>query len=187
MLTQTVRIIGGKWRGRKLSFPQVDSLRPTPDRVRETVFNWLKPYLLGAHCLDCFAGSGALGLEAISRGAQSAVLIDSNPSCCEMLSESIKQLDANTAHVKQSRVPGAGLGSQTFHIVFIDPPYDDDLIKPTLAWLIKSQHLSKDAVIYLESQKPLKEEDLAPDFTLLKAKKAGQVYYHLAQYVMSDI
>ena len=120
-----IRIIGGTHRGRRLAFPDAAGLRPTPDRVRETLFNWLMPHLPGARCLDLFAGSGALGLEAVSRGAREVVLVDANPAVVKSLQENLRLLgETERARVIRSDAL-AFLRKETdapFDIVFLDPP-----------------------------------------------------------------
>ncbi|MDX1562679.1 MAG: 16S rRNA (guanine(966)-N(2))-methyltransferase RsmD [Gammaproteobacteria bacterium] len=128
----SVRIIGGDWRRRQIPLPPVAGLRPTPDRVRETVFNWLMPMLPGASCLDLFAGSGALGLEALSRGARHAVFVEADPICADAIAERCRALDADAEIVRAdvadylSRPPRG-----RFDVVFVDPPYSAS-VEPVL-------------------------------------------------------
>lgn len=126
-----LRIIGGEWRGRKLRFPDAPNLRPTPDRVRETIFNWLAPMIQGAHCLDLFAGSGALGLEALSRGAALTTFVDSHKKVTQELKNHIETLNAN-ARAKVFSMDGVKFLTQDkfqttevkqYDLVFLDPPY----------------------------------------------------------------
>ncbi len=155
-----VRIIGGRWRGTRLPVADVDGLRPSSDRVRETLFNWLQPKLSGARVLDLFAGSGALGLEAMSRGAAEALLVERDPSLAENLRAIVTRLQADTqAHVLRAdaltllRTPLQG----RFDVVFVDPPFDSDLAGPTLALL--PPWLAHDAWLYLE--RPLADGGIA--------------------------
>ena len=178
-----VRIIGGKHRGRKLPVADAPGLRPTPDRVRETLFNWLGQNLAGWHCLDLFAGSGALGFEAASRGAASVVLVEqassvarSLQSAAEMLKEpalSVVCADA-LAYLKKPMPP--------LDLVFVDPPYGqgwlDRIITPLLP------HLADDARLYVEAESLLPDE-LAPGLQCLKRGQAGQVHYHLYSFETS--
>jgi 16S rRNA (guanine966-N2)-methyltransferase len=147
-----VRIIGGHWRGTRLPVPDLAGLRPSADRVRETLFNWLQPVLPGARVLDLFAGSGALGLEALSRGAREAVLVERDPALAEGLRASVERLQAaDQAHVIRAdalallRAPLHG----RFDIVFVDPPFADNLWDATLASL--APWLNDDAWLYLEA------------------------------------
>jgi len=147
-----VRIIGGRWRGTRLRVPDLPGLRPTADRVRETLFNWLQPALPGARVLDLFAGSGALGLEAVSRGAAAALLVERDPQACEALREAVARLSAGDAvavlHGDALAVLEAPLHGR-FDIVFVDPPFDAGAWAAVLerlpAWL------AADAWLYLES------------------------------------
>ena len=151
-----IRIIGGRWRGRRLAVPPGKGLRPTPDRVRETLFNWLAARLAGARCLDLFAGSGALGLEALSRGAAKAVLVERAAPVARHLREQVATLGAEGATVVQSdarrflegEVAAAG---GPFELVFLDPPFDSNLLDPAMAALEAGGWLAEGAAIHVES------------------------------------
>ncbi len=149
-----IRIIGGLWRGRKLRFPSAPGLRPTPDRVRETVFNWLAPVVHGARCLDAFAGSGALGLEALSRGAQFVQFIDSNPRCCDRIDSHLGELGVDNAQCHRDdfmrRLESAP--AQPFDIVFLDPPFDEGFYAEAAQGLEENGWLTSDAWVYVESR-----------------------------------
>ncbi len=177
-----IRIIAGKWRGRKLKVHDMKDLRPTPDRVRETLFNWLAPVIVDARCLDPFAGSGALGFEALSRGAAQVVMIDQSVQLVKLLKEELAQFGADNAEIYCASVP-AGLKKTTepFDIVFLDPPYDSDLLLTTCRYLHEHHFLAKNAYIYLEARQDIKDNQLPSGWRLLKSQRAGQVYYHLAQ------
>jgi 16S rRNA (guanine966-N2)-methyltransferase len=176
-----LRIIGGQWRGRKVSFPDVDGLRPSPDRVRETLFNWLQPVIDGARCLDLFSGSGALGLEALSRGAAQAVLVDRDARAVASLREQIALLQASGAQLVQAEALGFLAGTpQRFDVVFLDPPYRSGLLAPCCARLAQGW-LAPGARIYVEAETELDPLPLPTEWTLLRSKRAGQVGYHLAQ------
>jgi len=177
-----LRVIGGQWRSRKLKFPAVPGLRPTPDRVRETLFNWLAPVLNGARCLDLFAGSGALGIEALSRGAAHVVFIDADAQATKTLRENLRLLQTDTAEVLTAdalcwlqQIP-----SDSFDIVFLDPPFGQSCLSPVCQALENGAFLRARAMIYLESERhsPLV---FPPAWALLKDKTAGQVHYCLAQ------
>lgn len=176
-----LRIIGGIWRGRKLNFPDVDGLRPTGDRIRETLFNWLAPDIQGARCLDLFAGSGALGLEALSRGAQSSLLLEKHAAAAQQLKSNLQLLQADNGRVeqvdslhwlKQQQSP------QPFDIVFIDPPFALDLWAPIAAALETQAWLSDEAVIYLEAPRDAQLQ-LPANWQLYRDKQAGQVSFRL--------
>lgn len=176
-----LRIIGGQWRGRKVSFPDVEGLRPSPDRVRETLFNWLQPVIEGARCLDLFSGSGALGLEALSRGAAHTVLVDRDPRAVASLREHMVLLHAKDAQLVQADALGfLSRTPEPFDVVFLDPPYRSGLLAPCCARLAQGW-LAPGARIYLEAEAELDPLPLPPEWTLLRSKRAGQVGYHLAQ------
>jgi 16S rRNA (guanine966-N2)-methyltransferase len=179
--TGSLRIIGGTWRSRRLNFPEREGLRPTPDRVRETLFNWLQPWLPGANCLDLFAGSGALGFEALSRGAGRAVLVERDPQASDALRANIALLKAQHAEVVQTDAPAFLRGAaQAFDIVFLDPPYRSDLLAGCCAQLEAGGWLRPGALIYMEAQGE-QDPPLPAGWTLLRSKRAGQVGYHLAR------
>lgn len=175
-----VRIIGGIWRGRKITVPDVAGLRPTPDRVRETVFNWLQFPIQGAYCLDLFAGSGALGFEALSRGAAHVVMVDQSPQVVNLLRQEAVILGANNAEVYQGQVPQQlKLPARPFDIVFLDPPFHENLLLPTCFYLEEKSFLADNAYIYLESKDVLNADVLPSSWQIVKSKSAGQVAYHL--------
>ena len=131
-----VRIIAGKWRGRKVIFPDLPQIRPTPDRVRETLFNWLMDKIRDTDCLDLFAGSGIIGFEALSRGARHVVMIDSSPMVIELLYDNKRRLAANNLEIHQASVPiNAPVNFGPFDIVFLDPPFSSELIATCIQWL----------------------------------------------------
>jgi len=178
-----IRIISGKYRGRKLPVLMADGLRPTTDRVKETVFNWLMPYIQDSICLDCFAGSGGLGFEALSRGASSVTLVELNKAAAQQLNKNKTLLQAtqltientNTLHyLKQC--------SQQFSLVFIDPPFRKGLIEETVN-LLNDNLLTENALIYIEMESEEMMTFLPNNWQLLKEKKAGQVAYRLYQVV----
>lgn len=184
MLKGQIRIIGGEWRGRKIKVPAISNLRPTPDRVRETLFNWLANKVPGAYCLDAFAGSGALGFEALSRGAKHVVMVDSSYEVVKLLKEELMIFKANNADVYQARVPQQLKNpDQPFDIVFLDPPYNQDLLIPSCAFLEEKGFLADQAYIYLEAKTVLDEKQLPTNWRIIKNKKAGQVMYHLAERI----
>lgn len=179
--SQQLRIIGGRWRRRKLSFPDVPGIRPTPDRVRETLFNWLIPVIEGARCLDLFAGSGALGLEALSRGASAVVMVDQDARVIGALRAHLQLLQADGARVVQAGAMDFLQGeAMPFDIVFLDPPFKQSLIPKILPVLATSAWLAAGARVYMESEARISEADLPAGWVLTHSKQAGQVHYHLA-------
>lgn len=177
----TVRIIAGQWRGRKLQFPATEGLRPTGDRLRETLFNWLAPHIEGAHCLDAFAGSGALGLEALSRGAASCHFIDNQSQAIYALNDNLARLDCNNATVISASVNDwLHTCKHAFDIVFIDPPFNSELYQPILTTLAASPVLRDKALLYVESDKRTVPE-IPTAFSVLKDKTAGHTRYQLWQ------
>lgn len=170
----TIRIIGGDLRGRKLSFPDADGLRPTPDRVRETLFNWLQPIIHGARCLDLFAGSGALGLEALSRGAGSVVFVERDTSVCRALRSNIEKLKLQAECLHMPAHTYLRNQGDPFDIVFFDPPYRSDEYR-LLEDIINSDWLAGDARIYLERPKKSDLPDLPKAWDVLKQSRAGDV------------
>ena len=175
-----MRIIGGRWRGRKLAVTQAEQLRPTPDRVRVTLFNWLAPIIEGANCLDCFAGTGALGFEAVSRGAASAVLVESNGTVADALRTQAQKLEAGEVEIVRADIRDwLGRCGRRFDIVFVDPPYKSDLGVKTCVQLLNGGHLAPGGVVYLESRT---DQALLPEgFTTRKEGRAGQVQYRLLE------
>jgi 16S rRNA (guanine966-N2)-methyltransferase len=177
-----LRIIGGEWRGRKIRFPGVEGLRPTPDRVRETLFNWLAPVIAGSRCLDLFAGSGALGLEALSRGAAAVTFVERQRDAAQQLSETAAILARGRATVHQADVAAWLAGPATpFDIVFIDPPYGSGLLADAMHALESRGWLAPQAFIYLEAAAKAGAPAMPEAWTLHRSGRAGAVGYHLAR------
>lgn len=179
-----IKIIGGNWRSRQIEVLDVAGLRPTPNRVRETLFNWLQGDIFNAHCLDLFAGSGALSFEAASRGAKSVSQIENNVLAYNVLKTNVQKLgstqiqtiqtDALTFLKKPPAIP--------FNIVFLDPPFGFDLVAQSSELLTKNNWLAPYAKIYVETETALKV--VLPDtWQLLKDKKAGAVAYRLFEFL----
>ena len=174
------RIIAGKWRGRKLDVPDVEGLRPTPDRVRETVFNWLQPYIGSSRCLDLFAGCGALGFEAASRGAMNVTMVELNSRVAKQLQENCITLSATQCKVERTTAQQFLSNNENqYDLVFIDPPYQDNLWTEIAQNLVDSNTLSDDAVIYLECPGKADIPELPSQWDLIKEKKAGNMRYCL--------
>ena len=179
--TRILRIIGGRHRGRRLRFPAGVEIRPTPDRVRETLFNWLQPRMDGARVLDLFAGSGALGLEAMSRGAAHVTFVERDRRAAAALSELLQEWRESTATVvcadAFSWVKGASAAA--FDIVFLDPPYDAELLAGTAAALVAHARLAPDARVYVERRAREPLPPLPGGWRELRGGRAGEVGYHL--------
>lgn len=182
--SSTLRIIGGEWRSRKLPFPTLEGLRPTPDRVRETLFNWLQTSTPGAACLDLFCGSGALGFEALSRGATSVTFVDQAPEVAYQIRQNLQILKAQNAEVSCSNVLDwlenkVADQEARYDLVFLDPPFNRDLIRPVVTLLEARGLLNNQALIYVESESHWVPDGLPANWTLYREKRAGQVSYRL--------
>lgn len=182
MKTNTVRIIGGAWRSRIIRFPDAHGLRPTPDRVRETLFNWLGQDLTGKRCLDLYAGSGALGFEAASRGANAVVLVERERAVCAALEANRATLKATQVEVvRADALEFLTSDSRVYDVVFLDPPFAD---KPwALLFERLAARLAPDAVVYRESGEPL----AAPaGWTAYRQGRAGQVHHQLLKRMNTE-
>jgi len=182
-----LRIIGGQWRGRKLAIADIEGLRPTGDRIRETVFNWLAQLVPESHCIDLFAGSGALGLECLSRGAASTLLLEKHPQAAKQLKQHCALLNVPANTVIQADCLD-WLGQQTLKersidIVFIDPPFAVDLWAASIHAIDNSKLLKDGAMIYIET--PINTLlNTPPHWELFREKRTGQVCYRLYQCVL---
>lgn len=175
-----IRIIGGQWKRTKLKVLDKPGLRPTPDRVRETLFNWLGQDLSGWKVLDAFAGTGALGFEAASRGAKDAVLVEQDSALVAQLQKLKSQLQADALRVQRgdgvAAIAQAAAGS--LHLIFLDPPFDAELFAPALRHCARA--LAADGWVYLEAPRVWSDEELAPlGLRLHRHLKAGMVHAHL--------
>jgi 16S rRNA (guanine966-N2)-methyltransferase len=183
-----IRIIGGQWRGRKLPVPDSPGLRPTTDRVRETLFNWLAPVLAGAHCLDCFAGSGALGLEALSRYAASATLLEYNRTVAQQLTKDLSLLNATTGKIIHTdTLNWLQQEGHPYDVVFLDPPFRKGLLAQTITYLEQQKWLAAEAWIYIEAEVEQGELNVPANWQLHREKVAGQVAYRLYHRTTQDI
>lgn len=172
---QVVKISAGLWRSRLLKFPEATGLRPTPDRVRQTVFNWLGQDLTGKVCLDLFSGTGVMGFEALSRGAKSVTLIEKNVLVVKALKDNQRLLHATSADIVQKdALAFLAANVAQFDVVFCDPPYDCNMLNLVLPLL--HQSLSPNGVVYAEAEYAIQTTS---DWQVLKNGKAGNVYYHL--------
>ena len=182
-----VRIIGGEHRGRRIAVADRPGLRPTPDRVRETLFNWLGQNLDGWRCLDAFAGSGALGFEAASRGAAQVVLLERDRHLARSLNESAQRLKATALRVECADAVAwmARAAPSSFDLVFLDPPFDSALAAPAL--VAAARLIAPDGWIYLEQPRPLGADAALPvDLRVVRQGRAGAVHFHLLRRTPAD-
>lgn len=176
-----VRIIGGRFRGRRITFLDLPGLRPTPDRIRETLFNWLTPIIPDAYCLDLFSGSGALGMEALSRGAKHVTFVDSNSNVVGQIKKQLILLQVeNSAEVLFTTLPAViPPPKKAYNIVFLDPPFHQSMIAKISHWLEQQPWLADVVYIYIETETNLWPLPIPLTWEILKHKKAGNVSYHL--------
>ncbi|EMM5118154.1 TPA: 16S rRNA (guanine(966)-N(2))-methyltransferase [Providencia stuartii] len=175
-----IRIIGGKWRGRKLPVRDSEGLRPTTDRIKETLFNWLMPIIREARCLDCFAGSGSLGFEALSRFADSVTFIELDKQNAQLLTENKARLQSDNANIiNGNSLEILGQNGTPFDVIFIDPPFRKGLLSDTIQLLEKNQWLADESWIYVESEAESPLTDIPTNWQLHREKIAGQVAYRL--------
>jgi 16S rRNA (guanine966-N2)-methyltransferase len=200
----SVRIIGGSWRGRRVHFPDSPGLRPTPDRVRETLFNWLQHSIAGTRCLDLCAGSGALGLEALSRGAREVVFVEPAFAPAQMLAEELKRLHggalgnpggrvlqtsaerflaapAGAPGIAPAGAPGTERGAEPFDVIFLDPPFGLDALPEYVRMIDAGGWVANGGWVYLESPRSAGPPAIPSHWELVKSKSAGEVGYHLAR------
>jgi 16S rRNA (guanine966-N2)-methyltransferase len=179
----SVRIIAGRWRARRVNFPDIPGLRPTPDRVRETLFNWLQHSVADSRCLDLFAGSGALGLEALSRGAMVVEFVEQDPAAARALQEQLIRLGGES----KGRVLSMGAArylrtpAKAFDIVFLDPPFGTNALAEYVPMLDAGSWVNPGGLVYLENERSAGMPLLPAHWELLKSKSAGEVGYHLAR------
>jgi 16S rRNA (guanine966-N2)-methyltransferase len=178
-VTNQIRINAGVWRSRLLKFPDAEGLRPTPERVRQTVFNWLGQDLTGKTCLDLFAGTGAFGFEALSRNAKSVVMIENSTTAFKSLLQNQTLLNAQNCQIHHlDALQFLSQNTQKFDIIFCDPPYNKDWLNKILPLL--NQHLAVDCIVYVEAEFEVLSNDA---WQVIKQNKAGNVYYHLLKSV----
>ncbi len=181
--TGRLRIVAGNWRSRLLDIADVEGLRPTGERIRETLFNWLAPTIEGSHCLDLFAGTGALGLEALSRGASGVVFVEKSTVAAKQLRTNIDVLDARGADVlnQDARAFLKSQSGRRFDVVFLDPPFALDAVEETCRLLADNAHLADDALVYIEDDRARVVPPLPEGWRELRNKTTGNVRYRLVQ------
>lgn len=175
-----IRIIGGKWRGRKLPVLDSQGLRPTTDRVKETLFNWLMPVIQNARCLDCFAGSGGLGIEALSRYALETTFIEYERAVAQQITANLTLLNAENGYVIQdSALSYLAKQGSPYNVVFLDPPFHKGMLSDTIQLLENNGWLAQDCYIYIEEEVKAQTYTIPTHWTLHREKIAGQVAYRL--------
>lgn len=191
-MNHTLRIIGGKFRGRKLPVLDLEGLRPTPDRIRETLFNWLRADIRHAKCLDAFAGSGALGFEAASRGASQVVFLEQNPIACRQLRKQIPTFitaqtsmpshlhhETNLQLIQTDALEYLKTTPNQFDIIFLDPPFQKHHLPECLNLIEKTNVLARDGLIYFESNQPIEFNQAV--WRTIKSQRTGQIFYGLCE------
>ncbi|WP_225639473.1 16S rRNA (guanine(966)-N(2))-methyltransferase RsmD [Candidatus Profftia sp. (ex Adelges kitamiensis)] len=175
-----IRIISGLWHGRKISIPSIPGLRPTTDRIRETLFNWLTPVIYNARCLDCFSGSGVLGLEAISRQASHATLLEYNSIVAAQLKKNVALINTDKVIVQNiDTLQWLLYPSHPYKIVFLDPPFRKNLLDKTINLLENNGWLSDNSYIYVETEVDNTTVEFPINWSVHRKKVAGQVSYSL--------
>ena len=186
----SVRLIAGEYRSRKLEFPSLEGLRPTADRIRETLFNWLQDSIQGETCLDLFAGSGALGFEALSRGASQVDFIEQNTSAVNSIRANIERLDAKHGNLYCSDafewLDRYTQNSKKYGLVFLDPPFKGDTLARAIKKLESTNLLIDGGLVYIEKEKQLKEDSLPSNWVKVKSKEAGSVQFGLYNILKSS-
>ncbi len=178
-----LRIVAGKWRSRLLHIADLPGLRPTSERIRETLFNWLAPSIEGARCLDLFAGTGALGLEALSRGATSVVFVEASRRAAKVIEKSARSLDASGAVVYCGDATEyvRNCNPAAFDIIFLDPPFGDDRLEGLCRLIDERSILAAGGKVYLEQDRAKPDAPLPETWRIVKNKTAGNVRYRLAE------
>ena len=179
-----LRIIGGEWKSRRLSFTAIEGLRPTQDRVRETLFNWLMYEVEGANCLDVFAGSGALGLEALSRGAKNVSFIEKSSVAANQIKQHLATLNCARGKVIESdalKILSAS-ANEPMDIIFLDPPFNQQLLLPSCEQLIKQGYSAEESLIYVEAEPGFDITQLPKQWVLVKDKSQSSKHIRLYRH-----
>ena len=181
-----LRIIGGKWRSRKISIADFPGLRPTSNRVRETLFNWIAPYVTGAKTLECFGGTGALSLEALSRGAKQSFILETAPTVVDVLHNNRKNLAAENVQIINVNALSwlCKPADTSFDLIFLDPPFRKNLLKETCLLLNINGYVHSKTLIYVEVEKQLLPLPTPENWSVKKWKTAGQLNYYLLQHIL---
>jgi len=174
--TNTIRVIAGKYKNRRLKFPSIDGLRPTSDQLKETIFNWLAPYIHCSTCIDAFAGSGSLGIESLSRGADKAIFYELNFKAITQIKENLQLLDISNyeIHKRDSIVSLTNITlNNTDLIIFLDPPFNKNLTNPCLQAIAGNKNIPSETIVYIETEKSA-ELDLT-NYEILKEKNTSTI------------
>ena len=179
--TSSLRIIAGKWRRRRIEFATIAGVRPTADAIRETVFNWLGDSVVNASCLDLFAGSGALGFEALSRGAQIVDFIDSNKTVVEFIRRNANHFMISNYVSECMLIPGSAhkLKHKPYDIIFLDPPFHTKLLEQALQWIVDNKIVKEEGIIYYEVALADYAQLNPYQEYIVKSKKTKTIYYGL--------
>jgi len=183
--TGSVRIIGGKWRGTRLPVPEISGLRPSGDRGRETLFNWLQVYIHGSRCVDLFAGSGVLGLEAASRGAAEVILVEKSSQAVRVIRESLQRISAENIQIIETDALFwlSRCDPQSIDIVFIDPPFGEGLEVRAIELLAASDSVRSGGIVYIETAREAPKIEPGPGWDSLRDKTLGEVRMQLLKKV----
>ena len=178
-----LRIVAGKWRSRLLDIADVDGLRPTSERIRETLFNWLAPTIAGSRCLDLCAGTGALGFEAMSRGAREVVFVEKSPLAARVLRANAEMLEADCADIRQDDALKflANRPGEPFDVVFLDPPFAAAMHGELCRLLDERSWVHRDSLVYIEEDRAAPPVELPAGWTISRSRTAGNVRYSLAK------
>jgi 16S rRNA (guanine966-N2)-methyltransferase len=174
--TNTIRVITGKYKNRRLKFPSIDGLRPTSDQLKETIFNWLAPYIHGSTCIDAFAGSGSLGIESLSRGATKAIFYELNAKAINYIKENLQLLGIPNCEIYKKDCIKALASIKVVNsemIIFLDPPFNKNLANPCLQAIVNNTNIPSGTIIYIETEKPA-ELDLT-SYEVLKEKSTSTI------------
>jgi len=181
----SVRIIGGSWRSRRIDFRPDVGIRPTPDRIRETLFNWLQKKITGASCLELYAGSGVLSMEALSRGARHVTIIDQSAAVISRIKANLQKLGSPTSNYDCIQYDAGNWirhqADTRWDVIFLDPPFNSAELEMLLPLISAAQLLHPDGYLYIETPMPLTINDLPPDWQIYRNKKASKVHYCLCQ------
>ena len=190
-LEQAVRIIGGNWRSRKVSFAEHAEIRPTPARIRETLFNWLQYHVAGARCLELYAGSGILSLEALSRGAQQVTLVEKSEPVCRHLRVTYAAFTTDLSTYECHNTTAREFLEQSaadspYDLIFLDPPFGLGALQDLLPRLVAKQLVADQALVYIESEFAVTQSIIPPDWEIHRQKRAGSVHYCLCRQRLID-